>query len=203
MSNLPTIEDAIVMAPDFPNIQDKVRERWAHKKLNTATMTINLTETNQGRPQLEVILNCNGASQLFWVRRAESASNWMLSRVILPFINTIRALKKQDLYDYGTEMQAETLEAYISNDYVQGMFKQGIQVRAITSTRPSIDANGKRVVRSNLDFVHLNDEGSKAIFDMYESSSKADQDKAIEVAQNLNQKASTGQQNTVLQSLGL
>ncbi len=166
MSDLPEIEDTVM--PGLPDIEDKIRERWAHRKLISATMTINETETKQGRPQLEVVLNTDaGAAQLFWIRREEKSSNWMLSRALLPFINTVRKAKSQALYPFGQEMAAETLEAYIAHPYIQGLFTSGIQVRVITSTRPSVDANGKAVNRSSFDFCHLTDEGSQDIFDNY------------------------------------
>ena len=165
---LPNIPDAVVPAvesgPAIPNFSDQIKQRWAHDKICSATMTATQTETLQGRPQLEVTLvSTAGAQQKFWARIGEPRSNWVLSRFVLPYINEAKKASGQPIYDFGTELMAETLMQYVDNAWIQNKMRAGIAVRAITTVRDSTSQNSNRTV--SLEFVHQNDAGSAQAFE--------------------------------------
>lgn len=162
---IPNITDTVVpteLAP--PLFNDQIKARWSHDALCTCTMTATQTTTLQGRPQLEITLLSNaGARQKFWARIGEPRSNWVLSRFVLPFVNEAKKASGQPLYEFGTELQQETLMQYIGNAWIQNKMTTGIAVRAITTVRDSTSQNSNRTV--SLEFVHANDVGSAQAFE--------------------------------------
>jgi len=163
---LPNIDDKISTDHlDLPNIGDKVKSKWNHDKLISVTMTSAITETAEGRPQLEVTLNSQGAQQKFWARINEPRSNWVLSRFVLPYINLVRQARGQELYSFGTELEADTLVQYIKSPWVQQKMTQGIDLRAVTTVRDGTDARGNTKRTVSCEFIHLSDDGSQRAFE--------------------------------------
>lgn len=162
---LPNIDDKISTNLDLPNFEDKVKMKWSHDKLLSVTMTAAVTETAEGRPQLEVTLNSSGAQQKFWARINEPRSNWVLSRFVLPYINLVKQARGQELYSFGTELEAETLVQYIKSPWVQQKMTEGIDLRAVTTVRDGTDARGAAKRTVSCEFIHLNDDGSQRAFE--------------------------------------
>lgn len=182
---LPSFDDEVASSGfELPEIEDEIKQRWEHEKLITAEMTSCLTETSEGRPQLEVTMLCNGTKQMFWARIGAASSNWALSRYTLPYVNTIRSLKGQDLYPFATELNSETLMKYLKSPWVQNQMAKPLKVRMVTSVRDAFDQRGNKKRNVNCEFVHLNDEGSKNAFDAIKAIK---QKTTLETASRVNQ----------------
>lgn len=166
-TELPSFDDEIITSEtiDLPEIEDEIKQRWQHEKLITCAMTAQFTETGEGRPQLEVTVECNGTKQMFWARIGLASSNWALSRYTLPYINTIRSLKGQDLYPFGTELKQETLMKYLESSWVKNQMQKPLQVRVVTMVRDAFDQRGNKKRNVSCEFIHLNDEGSESTFE--------------------------------------
>lgn len=164
---LPSFDDEVVTTEidiELPDIEDEIKQRWEHEKLITGQMTAIFTETTQGRPQLEVTVMCGGTKQMFWARIGLASSNWALSRYTLPYVNTIRSLKGQDLYPFGTELNQETLTKYLSSAWVKNQMSKPTEVRLITRVKDAFDQRGNKKREVSCEFIHLNDDGSEEVF---------------------------------------
>lgn len=165
---LPSFDDEVVTTAEIddelPEIEDEIKQRWEHEKLITGMMTASFTETAQGRPQLEVTIMCNGTKQMFWSRIGLASSNWSLSRHVLPYVNTIRTLKGQDLYPFGTELNQSTLTKYLESAWVKKQMAKPLEVRVITRVKDAFDQRGNKKREVSCEFIHLNDDGSEEVF---------------------------------------
>ena len=176
-TSVPVIEDTIVPLPEtmeLPNFEDQIKQKWAHDKLVSATMTAQFTETSIGKPQLEVTLDCNGAQQKFWARIGETRSNWVLSRFTLPLVNLVKLAQNAPCYDFGTELQQETLMQYLNHPWIRSKMEEGIEVRVVTTVRNGYDAQGNSKRTTSCEFIHHNDDGSDKAFEAIKAIQQKD-----------------------------